>query len=111
MPRLYPFQDVGAEFLATRKVGLLADDMGLGKSCQAIVAADRIGAKSILVVCPAIARELWKREIKIWQKLDRSTRVIRSAADAKHLTADVIITSYALAPQFCRRCAHAASVY
>jgi SWI/SNF-related matrix-associated actin-dependent regulator of chromatin subfamily A-like protein 1 len=98
MPHLYDFQTFGARFLAERKVGLLADDMGLGKTVQAIAAADHIGAKNICIISPTIARDVWTREFKAWQKLSRTIQVIRSAADAKHLTAEIIITSYALAP-------------
>ena len=36
---LRPYQTVGVEFLTFAKKGLLADDMGLGKSIQAIKAA------------------------------------------------------------------------
>lgn len=36
--------------------------MGLGKSAQAIVASDLIGAKRVLVICPGVARLQWQRE-------------------------------------------------
>lgn len=52
------------EWLASRRHALLADEMGLGKSAQAIVAADRIAAERILVVCPAVARVNWMREFE-----------------------------------------------
>lgn len=96
MPSRYPFQDIGVDFLAARKVALLADDMGLGKTVQAIGAADRVDAKSICVVCPAIAKGVWPPEFKVWSKVDRTIQVVRSAADARHLTADVVVVSYSL---------------
>lgn len=44
--------------------GLLADDMGLGKSRQAVVAAHlAAGEGRILIVCPASLRINWLREI------------------------------------------------
>jgi 4a-hydroxytetrahydrobiopterin dehydratase len=55
---LHPFQALGRDFLAARTVALLADEMRLGKSLQAITAARKVGAKHTLVVCPAIARTL-----------------------------------------------------
>lgn len=61
---LFPYQEEGAKWLAKRKVALLADEMGLGKSAQAIRAADAIGARSILVVCPATLRHNWIREFQ-----------------------------------------------
>lgn len=59
---LYPYQKVGAEFLASRKAALLADEMGLGKTVQAIAACDSLLAAEVLVVCPASVVENWKRE-------------------------------------------------
>ena len=41
---------------------LLADDMGLGKTLEAIAAAQFLSGR-VLVVCPASAREVWKREV------------------------------------------------
>lgn len=62
--QLFPYQIDGARFLATTKRALLADDMGLGKSAQAIAACDQIdGCLSVAVVCPASLVENWKREI------------------------------------------------
>ena len=63
--KLYPYQDFGRAWLWPKQYAILADDMGLGKSAQAITASrdfDRI-----LVVCPAIARENWAREFKMWR--------------------------------------------
>ena len=48
---------------------LLADDMGTGKTIVSIVAADTLGCRRILVVCPAHVRETWINEIRAWQTL------------------------------------------
>lgn len=63
---LFPFQKIGAEWLASRKYCLLADRMGLGKTPQAVVAAKNIGAAKILVLCPAIGRPNWQQVFKEW---------------------------------------------
>lgn len=63
---LYPYQKVGAEFLASRRRALLADRMGLGKTIQAIEAAKRINAPSTLVVSPASVVSNWAREWEAW---------------------------------------------
>lgn len=47
---LFPYQREGVEFLAARRVALLLDGMGLGKSAQAIRAADAIGARRLLII-------------------------------------------------------------
>ncbi len=62
----FPYQLTGARFLAERKRALLADDMGLGKSAQAIMACDELGARNVLVICPASVRENWRREFAKW---------------------------------------------
>lgn len=74
-PKLYPFQRIGAAWLGDRDRALLADEMGIGKSAQAICAADELGAESILVLCKAIGKDHWVRE---FQKF--STRGDRFAA-------------------------------
>jgi len=62
----FPYQHVGARFLAERRYGALFDEMGVGKSCEAILAADLIKAASVLVVAPNIALINWTREIAEW---------------------------------------------
>lgn len=66
MPELYPFQEKGVEFLSQRRRGYLADRMGLGKSVQAIKAAERVGAQQPTVVCPASAVPNWRNEWDKW---------------------------------------------
>ena len=61
-----PYQLVGRDFLAARRHALLADEMRVGKTPQAILAAQKVGAERILVVCPAIARPQWQREFQRW---------------------------------------------
>lgn len=61
-----PYQWVGARFLAERRYAGLFDEMGVGKSCEAVLAADLIKACSILVVAPSIALINWSREIVKW---------------------------------------------
>ena len=46
----YPYQLTGADYLAVHPQAFLADDMGLGKSCQAVVASDILGLDRILVL-------------------------------------------------------------
>jgi len=74
--KLFPFQQEGVDWLATKKHALLADEMGLGKSAQAIRAADKIGAKNILVVCPASVRDNWVREFEKFGEIPRKYTVV-----------------------------------
>ena len=61
-------QKKGIKFLLTRDGAILADDMGLGKSMQSIIAALESGAKKILIVCPSSAKINWEREINYFQE-------------------------------------------
>jgi len=61
-----PYQIEGRDFLAARKFALLADEMRVGKTPQAILAAQKIGARSVIVVCPAIAVAHWRAEFDKW---------------------------------------------
>lgn len=64
--KLYHHQEEGIKFLLSRNGCILADDMGLGKSIQSIVAALESGAKKILIVSPSSAKINWEREIKVF---------------------------------------------
>ena len=63
---LRPYQETGRDFLAAHTRALLADEMRVGKTPQAILAAHKIGAKRLLVVCPAIGVAHWQRELQMW---------------------------------------------
>lgn len=63
---LYPFQETGATFLRERVGGaLLADQMGLGKTIQALAALPAKGRA--IVSCPAAVKGVWKFEIGRWR--------------------------------------------
>jgi SWI/SNF-related matrix-associated actin-dependent regulator 1 of chromatin subfamily A len=64
--QLYNHQKEGIRFLLSRNGCILADDMGLGKSIQSIIAALESGAKKILVVAPSSAKINWEREINVF---------------------------------------------
>lgn len=58
------FQHIGADFLAGGFHRGLGDEPGLGKSLQAILAAQRANCKSGLISCPASVRSHWWEEIE-----------------------------------------------
>ncbi len=64
--KLYAHQETGVKFLLSRNCCILADDMGLGKSIQSIIAALESGAKKILVVAPSSTKINWQREINVF---------------------------------------------
>lgn len=71
----YPYQNVGADFLASRRYAYLADGMGMGKSVQFCLAARQIDPRSTLMICPAAAVENWYREWERWGP-DRPFKVV-----------------------------------
>lgn len=68
MPNLYNFQKEGVRWLQEKGgIGLLGDDMGLGKSCQALnYFKINPTIRPVLVVCPASIKLNWQREIEMW---------------------------------------------
>lgn len=58
---LFKHQIIGYKFLLDNRFAILADDMGLGKSLQALVAAKAFDLP-VYVICPASLLINWKRE-------------------------------------------------
>lgn len=57
-----PYQELGANWLATHARTGLFDDMGVGKTAQAIKALDKRAADRNIIACPATARRNWRKE-------------------------------------------------
>jgi SWI/SNF-related matrix-associated actin-dependent regulator of chromatin subfamily A-like protein 1 len=68
---LYPFQRIGMEWLSTMHGGLLADEMGTGKTIQTLMALPE--NVPVLVICPAVAKGVWRREAAVWRPEYRVT--------------------------------------
>lgn len=100
----YPYQRIGALCIAAGGRRLLADEPGLGKSVQAILAAVLLGARRWIVVCPPVAQSGWASEITrchVPEHLDGDARaaVIRPGRKVPDLpeTGMVIVTDSLLA--------------
>lgn len=81
---LYPYQATDVErFLKLRyQRAMIAWEMGCGKTVFAIAAMQAVGARRIVVVCPAMAREVWLGELDKWWKYHPEVDVIRSGQEA-----------------------------
>lgn len=66
MTTMFPHQQVGAMRLAEGVPTYLAMDMGIGKSRTFLEAAELRKAQRVLIICPASAVLVWKREIHLW---------------------------------------------
>lgn len=80
-----PYQRAGVAyaldaFAAGRDV-IIGDEMGLGKTIQALGVANVVGAKRILIVCPASLRINWAREARKWLVEECDVRI----ADGKRV--------------------------
>ena len=71
-----PYQREGILWLASATRRYLADDPGLGKSLQAVKAADKVKATKVLVVCPASVVPVWAAEFAKWQDIKRMVVVV-----------------------------------
>lgn len=96
MLELRPFQKDGVKFLASRTAALLADEQGLGKTAQAICAADELKARKILIVCPALVKLNWKREIERWSKTKLNIQILNGRKDNVLPETDILIVNYDL---------------
>lgn len=67
-PRLYPFQRAGVYWLLLTRAGLLGDEMGLGKSIQALAALEQGHPRTApaLIVAPNSLKEAWAKHAETW---------------------------------------------
>ncbi|WP_405375020.1 MULTISPECIES: DEAD/DEAH box helicase [unclassified Microbacterium] len=72
---------------------LLADEPGLGKTAQSVVAASVADAYPLLVVVPNVVKMNWAREVERWTPQRRAT-VIQGDGETMDAFADVFIVNY-----------------
>ncbi len=86
-----------ARFLESVRQGhrsfLLADEPGLGKTAQSVIAASVSGAYPLLVVVPNVVKMNWAREVERWTPQRRVT-VIHGDGDDIDAFADVFVVNY-----------------
>ena len=93
--QLKPHQISGANWLASKRHALLADEMRVGKTLTALEAARLGGATRIAIICPAGARFNWARNIR--EHLGVEANVWLSRRDRWGKDSDgVVVTSYDL---------------
>ncbi len=72
---------------------LLADEPGLGKTAQALLAADAAEAYPLLVVAPNVVKANWAHEVELWTP-HRSATVIHGDGESIDGFADIVIVNY-----------------
>ena len=84
---------VVAAAAAGHRTFLLADEPGLGKTAQALLAAQAASAYPLLVVVPNVVKANWAREAGLWTP-QRSATVIHGDGDTVDGFADIVIVNY-----------------
>jgi SNF2 family DNA or RNA helicase len=86
-----------ARFIESARSGhrtyLLADEPGLGKTAQALLAAEAAGAYPLVVVVPNVVKVNWAREVEKWTP-QRVATVVHGDGDDIDAFADVVIVNY-----------------
>ena len=86
-----------ARFIASVAAGhrsfLLADEPGLGKTAQSLLAASVSDSYPLLAVVPNVVKMNWAREVEIWTPQRRAT-VIQGDGATLDAFADVVIVNY-----------------
>lgn len=72
---------------------LLADEPGLGKTAQALLAASAANTYPLLVVVPNVVKTNWAREVELWTPQRRATVVHGDGNDVDAFS-DVVIVNY-----------------
>jgi superfamily II DNA or RNA helicase len=78
---------------AGHRTFLLADEPGLGKTAQALLAAQVANAYPLLVVVPNVVKTSWAREAGLWTP-QRTATVIHGDGDTVDGFADIVIVNY-----------------
>ncbi|GGK76556.1 DEAD/DEAH box helicase [Ornithinimicrobium pekingense] len=93
-PDLMPHQArLVAAAAAGHRTFLLADEPGLGKTAQALLAAEAADAYPLLVVVPNVVKMNWAREAALWTPNHPAT-VVHGDGDTIDGFADIIIVNY-----------------
>lgn len=94
----------GARFLAERRVAMLADRVGFGKTAQLVRACDMIAADRVTLICPPILRMNEVRQFELWSLFGYDAYIMRTAKD-EIPKRGLLVVSYDLArnPNVARR--------
>ncbi|EAR82842.2 helicase carboxy-terminal domain protein (macronuclear) [Tetrahymena thermophila SB210] len=101
---LYNFQKQGVQFgLKNNGRVLIADEMGVGKTIQAICLASCYkSAWPLLIICPSSLKYNWKEEIVKWAYpplKEMQVQILSKQAEEIYIMTRVLIVSYDLAPK------------
>ncbi|MGF1648225.1 MAG: DEAD/DEAH box helicase [Kineosporiaceae bacterium] len=78
---------------AGHRTFLLADEPGLGKTAQALLAAETANAYPLLVVVPNVVKTSWAREAGLWTPAHPAT-VVHGDGEDVDAFADIVVVNY-----------------
>jgi superfamily II DNA or RNA helicase len=91
---LMPHQaQVVASAAAGHRTFLLADEPGLGKTAQALLAADAANAYPLLAVVPNVVKTNWAHEAQLWTP-SRSATVVHGDGHDVDAYSDLVVVNY-----------------
>lgn len=94
--KLFPYQEDGVRWIAQKRVALLSDGMGCGKTFQIILGVHP--RDPVLVVCPASVKWSWAKSFKFLRP-EFAVKVVESRADWRiPKPGQVIICNYEVLP-------------
>jgi len=88
---LRPFQRAGVLYATNTRRCFIADQMGLGKTVQALASVLAENTFPTLVVCPASLKTNWEREARKWLP-GKNVHIVDSKSGVKN--ADIVIINY-----------------
>jgi hypothetical protein len=92
--KLMPHQaQVVASAADGHRTYLLADEPGLGKTAQALLAAEVANAYPLLVVVPSVVKINWAREAGLWTP-NRKVTVVQGNGESVDGFADIVVVNY-----------------
>jgi SNF2 family DNA or RNA helicase len=94
---LMPYQKAGVAYASTVGRCLIADQMGLGKTVEAIATLESKDAFPAIIVCPASLKENWRREFAKWLP-HRTVNVVSGKTDI--VSCDVNVVNYDILYKF-----------
>lgn len=95
--RLFPYQVKGVQMLQSG-FRLMADEQGLGKTCQVLQFLKLNNPEKVLICCPATLKFNWKREILMWTNYKENEISILSGATPYRVTTRFSIINYDILP-------------
>lgn len=95
-----PHQQLAADWALAVERGLLGDEMGVGKTCTAILTIVQGGLFPALIVCPSHLCRQWKQELERFVP-DVRVQILKTSKagplkDRKGRAPDVVISSYTM---------------